>query len=488
MKLSPIGSIAFACALGACFLDSACARKSMAAEPPKDTLGGVRDSVELTVYSEDFAMVKEQRPFDVKSGPNVLRVAGVSKSLDPSSILFNCGEGSGTPQVVASTYDLGISDPKSLLRRYVGQQVEVVRYGQDGKAGDKDQGTLEIASDGGIALHAGDKYLIDAQGTVVAPAKSDIVTIPQLAVTVDSPSAQAAKLDVTYVTSGLSWRADYVGTLSPTDDNLNLECWATVTNATGANFPNAKVTLVAGSPNRAVRHRAQVQSREWAKEDITLGAPTADIGGYASPTEVGELYEYPAKEHSTIAEGRMNRVKLLGASSVKARRDYSIRLPQLGSYFYGPAEAHLSSQLAITFVNDGSGGLGIPLPAGAIRMYEPDASGGSRYVGAADIANTAKDGHIAVTISNVFNVSARYRVVSTTRPDKHRTVQTVEVTIDNQKSRDVDVRLVQDFSQGWSIGEGVDSGKRLSSLTNQWTIHAPSGKSTILRYKVAFGR
>src|SRR5207248_2625699 len=94
-------------------------------------------------------------------------------------------------------------------------------------------------------------FYVQPAGTLVAPANGDIVTIPQLSVQAESPAAQAANLEVAYLTRGLSWSADYVATLSPTGSSLGLECWATVTNRTGTDYPNARVSLMAGMPNRA---------------------------------------------------------------------------------------------------------------------------------------------------------------------------------------------------------------------------------------------
>ena len=212
----------------------------------------VRNSVILTVYKDDFGMAQETRPVQLTAGSNKLRITDVSKMLDPQSVLLGWQDKNSAAQIVAHAYDLGVASGDGLLKRYLGKEIEVVRYGQDGHEAEREKGTLMINSGENVTLERDGKFIVNPQGTIVAPVTADIIPIPQLSVQADSPNAQAANLSVTYLTRGLSWSADYVATLAPNTDTLSLECWATVTNRTGADYPNAKVTLVAGSPNRAV--------------------------------------------------------------------------------------------------------------------------------------------------------------------------------------------------------------------------------------------
>src|SRR5262249_4573045 len=118
---------------------------------------------------------------------------------------------------------------------------------------ERQTGTLMVEANGDVVVQADGKLYVHPRGTIVAPANGEVVTIPQLSVQAESPAAQAAPLELAYLTRGLSWSAGYVATLSPQENALTFECWATVTNRTGVDYPNAKVSLIAGNPNRAAQ-------------------------------------------------------------------------------------------------------------------------------------------------------------------------------------------------------------------------------------------
>src|SRR5712692_9320866 len=224
--------------------------RAVAAEPAAP--GTARQKLELTVYAQDFGMVRELRPMQLAKGSNRLRVPDVSKALDPHSVLLRWQAGtSSPPQLVAHSYDLGVDSSDALLKRYLGKPVELIRYGQNGREADRQPGTLMVEADGAVVVQTDYHFYVHPNGTLVAPANGDIVTIPQLSVQAESPTAQTTNLEVAYLTRGLSWSADYVATLAPSSSTLSLDCWATVTNRTGVDCPSASVSLMAGMPNRA---------------------------------------------------------------------------------------------------------------------------------------------------------------------------------------------------------------------------------------------
>ena len=461
-----------------------------------------RQSVELTVYSEDFAMVHEARPEQITVGANHLHLRDVSKLLDPQSVLLNWqGANSGMPQLVAQSYDLGVGNGENLLKRYLGRSVEVVRYGTDGKEAERQKGTLMVGGSGETVLQSDNKFYINPVGTIVAPTDVDIVTIPQLSVQADSPTAQSATLNVGYLTRGLSWTADYVATIDPKQDKLALECWATVTNRTGTNYPNAKVTLVAGSPNRAVvaaGDRAQDATKEVSRsvdgerasrhrDETKLAAPNMSS---AQPQSVGDFHAYGISKPTTVVQEQMNRLLMLDGKNVPVVKDYSAAMPPLYGYDYNPwnrgagPKQRAEVAVAMKFTNVEKDGLGAPLPAGAVRLYEPDASGTVRYIGAAAIADTPTGERVNLTLARAFDLFTEARTLKSQRMDKHTLRKTVEITLHNEKTADVDIRVVQNFSGGWKIVQEPQKHETLNSELAQWKIHVPATSKPTFTYVV----
>lgn len=444
--------------------------------------------VELTVYKDDFAMVRESRPVSLDAGANRLQIDLISSKLDPSSVLFSWPT-PDTASVVSNTYDLGMPSGRALLRRYVGQDVDLVRYGQDGKPGEKLTGTLEVASDNSVVLKSNGKYIVDPEGTVVAPNRSDIVAMSQLSVGVQSPSKQTSSLGMAYLTGGLGWSADYVAKLDPHDDSMSLECWATITNHTGIAFPQSKLTLMAGSPNRAVVETT-ADSAGYSN-GVVMAKPLTELErrgtatfGAVLPTVSGELYAYPIDLPATIAPEEMNRVRMLSSARVPVQKDYSVRISGVG---FDSRPVRQNATLTINFTNSVESKLGVPLPQGTVRAYEPDSAGAAQYVGAANVGDTPKDQLVSLTLSNVFDVTSQSKLVRVARLDKRHVRQDFMVTLSNQKDVPVKLRVVHGFYGDFSVVKESESSKRLNAGERQWTVTIPSHGHVELSYSVRVG-
>lgn len=470
-------------------LNGGCAR-AMAQSGPKasGTASPEKPEVlELTVYTGDFGMVRETRAVELKEGRTRIGLQGVSKRLDQDSVVFGW-PGTKDARVVSSTYDLGVADTGRLLQRFLGREIELVYRGEDGKPGERIKGILQVAEPGNVVVLAEGKYIVNPNATIEAPADGGIVTIPQLSAEVESGKAGRTDLAVTYMTNGLSWNADYTATLAPDADTLNLECWATVRNSTGTDYPDAAIRFVAGSPNRAVREeRARMQPQ-------TLNAPMASAGEFqardkvefeSKPMAMGELYAYPYKSTATIRQDQTNRVRMMGSESVQVKRVYTIAVPALYREWGTLDPNHrLTATMGINLQNAKGSGLGEPLPAGAVRVYEPDKDGAARYVGAASIGDTPKDARVSLELTNVFDLYANARQTAARRIDRHTSTRSVEVTLHNEKARAVEIRLVQEFGGRWRIDSESTKSARLSAGRNEWRVQVPAGGETKFRYTV----
>ncbi|MGI8924206.1 MAG: DUF4139 domain-containing protein [Fimbriimonadales bacterium] len=453
-----------------------------------------RKGIELTVYADDFGMVRELRPVKLSKGNSRLIFQDVSKSLDPQSVLLSWnGEADGLPRLVSHSYDLGVDTSKELLRRYLGREVEFVRYGDSGREAGRSKGRLMVSAEGDIVLQTDGKFIINPAGTVVAPAGAEMVTIPQLSLQVDSGNARDASLEIAYLTRSLSWSADYVATVSPDDNSIALECWASLVNQTGTDYPGAKVVLMAGSLNRAAKqemYRANkvAQTPDPMYYDAGAGIERNMPSLNAPPQAVGELQAYRIAKPADVVQGQMNRLLMIASRKVAIKKDYSSRLPNLESYGYynEPVgrRSRGSVQYAFSFFNRDADALGVPLPAGELRVYARDSKDSLRYVGAAGVRNTPKDARVDATLADAFDVYTEYRVTKTQKVNKRTTRKWVEVTLHNEKPAKVDVRLVQAFYGRWKlISESKQHVKR-DAATAQWKVSVPAGGKTVHTFAV----
>ena len=472
------------------------ARAEGQAEPP------IVRQVELTIYQDDFALVHEVRPLHLQMGSQKLQLTEVSKQLDPRSVMVDWAEPAGLPAPTSNSYDLGVSEGTDLMKRYLGKEIEIVRFNQNGSESDRQKGRLMVANGGQTVIQAGDKFLINPPGSIEAPTQTDIVTIPQLSVQTDSPSAQAAKLNVFYLTRGLSWSSDYVAELLPSDDAISLQCWATVTNKTGTSYPSANVTLMTGSPNRAALNaRARTGTFNVGvtfgegvnfRDGLVKAAMKAPMDGAmageaAMPRSVGDLQSYSVSKPADIVQDQMNRLMLLSSARVPIEKEYRAAMPGLSlygySYDYGAANSGRGVvTMAIHFQNAEKAGLGVPLPAGILRIYGQDQTGSKRYLGAADVWNAPKDAKVDVTLSNAFDLYTMRRVTGSKKINKRTVRKSVEITVFNSKSADADVTVVQPYYGKFKVVEESLKHKSPDAATATWKVHVPKGGKTVLKF------
>ncbi|MGV3618425.1 MAG: DUF4139 domain-containing protein [Fimbriimonas sp.] len=457
--------------MGAALADSGCSTAAaQGANPPLLRTAGA--PVDLTVYKQDFAMIRQRREVDLKQGANRLRLDDVSRQLDPNSVTFDAKPGQ---DVVSTTFDMGIGSSGNAIQRLAGREVELILTSSEGKLGERLIGRLEPTADGGFLLRTPDRIYVNPQGTIAAKDDDDAPTMPGLSVQVTSDREGREALGMSYLTRGLSWSADYVAHLDPNSERMRIEAWATVTNTTGVPYRDANLTFVAGSPNRAVRAEAEGQNQmryqDAAKGEMRAANSPVEDFGVAAPQAVGELYEYKVKSPATIGIDQMNRVRMFDASEVPVRLDYSVALPTLGGW--DNPKARVGAQLAVHFQNREKDGLGMPLPAGAVRVYD-DADTTSRYIGAATIGDLPKDAGTSLSLSKVFDVFAEPKVVKTTRIDKKTVERTLLIHVENAKAREVELRIVQPIATtSWKVVAGTEP-QRLNTSTAQWKFKVPA--------------
>lgn len=456
-----------------------------------------RASIDLTIYSDDFGMVHESRPQQVAKGDNHLQITDISKLLDPQSVSLEWKGQGDVPQVVAQAYDLGVGNENELTKRLLGRSVDLIRYGQNGQEAGHLNGKLVVQGDGGSVIQSDNHLYLNPVGTIVATTSSQIVTMPQLSIQAESAQAQNANLDITYLTRGISWSADYVATLSPKEDTLDLQCWATVLNKTGVDYPLAHVQLIAGSPNRAAMTAEDREQQKTETATITLNGATGrrkvdraggSFGGarVSAPVSVGDLQAYPVSNPTNVVQEQMNRILMLASKSVKVVKDYNTRTPDIAAWDdeenWGQARGSRRGTVAatISFINAAGNGLGLALPHGNIRLYEPAATGAVAYIGAADIIDTPDNERVDLTLANAFDLFTEWRTVKREKVAKHAIRKTVEISLHNEKSADAKIRLVQGFSCRWKIVAEPLKHANLSASELQWIV--PVKAHSTLKY------
>jgi hypothetical protein len=310
-------------------------------------------------------------------------------------------------------------------------------------------------------------------------------------VTLEAERAGTQPLTLSYLTSGLGWKADYVGLFDEAKGRMDLQGWVTLTNSTGTAFRNARLSLAAGE-------LMKLEQRRRVQPAYGYSQPNSDQSG-DDPTMVGDLYLYPVEGRTTVATNQKKQVSFLDASGVAATKDY-----QYNCNWLCAAADPQSTTAVLHFSTGARGGLGRALPAGTVRVYVRDATGKARFVGENRVEHTAVGSDVNLPTGLAFDVKVhpiidkrevitldewrsaeRYRIysqggVSTVDVQRQRQYWRTQMRyiLTNQRGQPVNVVFKQNGLQGWGEGTRISSesatGEQEGSDVRKWRIEVPA--------------
>ena len=428
----------------------------------------------MTIYNDNLALVDQLRPITLVAGRQRIELADVSAQIRPETVSLTA------PGVtlVEQNFDFDLLTPAALMAKAVGQQVQIVRTNPGSGAQVTETATVLSANDG-VVLQIGNRIEVlrdDGVPTrVIFPrVPPNLRPSPTLSVTLDAVQAGPRQARLSYLTTGLSWRADYVAVFNDQAGQLGLQGWITLTNSSGSSFDNVNARLVAGQINVSGGTSEYFQRQQAERQRRLQGA--AGVEGFAAgPSDV---YIYPLPERVTLANNQTKQVGFLEAAGVAGARTYRFHSEALSS---DPAPR--SAEVVIRFRNSAAGGLGAPLPAGIVRVYVRDQGGEPRFVGENYIGHTPQGSEVEVPIGEAFDVTVQQTLVSSTAT-RNLVRSGMAYLFRNARSTPVDVEFEQTLPGDARIVEPSSPGERASAELQRWTVHVPANGQTELRFSV----
>ncbi|HEY0395061.1 MAG TPA: DUF4139 domain-containing protein [Candidatus Elarobacter sp.] len=434
--------------------------------------------VGITIYNAQLALVRDRRRVDLPKGESRLALRDVSAQIQPETALLQSVGAPARLSVIEQNFNYDLLSPEKLLQKYVGRDVDVIHV--DPRTGARrSERARVLATNDGVVLRYADRIETSIDGHIAFPSiPSDLRDRPTLVSDVDNAREGAQEVELTYLTGGLNWKADYTAELSPNDDSLDLRGLITLQNQSGTSYRDAAVQLVAGDVN--------VVSNDFAK--AAAGAPLQAIGRTTTrPTEQGlfEYHLYTLQRHTTVAENQTKQVELLTAPSVAVHKTLELRGQP---YYYRSASPDLGARLKVgtfvTFRNAG-GSLGMPLPKGAVRVYKRDTAGTAQFVGSDAIDHTPKNETVRLHLGDSFDVTASKKQTDYKSIDSGSVYESAyEIVLRNAKKTPETVLVVEPIPGDWKIVSSSARYDKSSSSTATWSLRVPPEGSTTLTYRV----
>src|SRR5512143_111070 len=354
----------------------------------------------VTIYNQDTALVKDKRKVKLPKGECRLAFREVSARIRPETALLRSVTHPDGFFLIEQNFDFDLLTPQKMLEKYVGKKVGVVRT-NPATGQDTTEDAEVLSTNSGVVLKMSDGHIETGLPVrfVFKDVPENLRDRPTLVTTLNSATDEPQELELSYLTGGLSWRADYVAELDPKDTKLDLNGWVTLTNGSGTTYRDANLQLVAGE-----LHLVQpevIQPMYEAKMAVGGAAPRMAEEG------LFEYHLYTLDRPTTIADNQTKQVALLSASSVPVKKDLVV---EGGGYYYRVPQGNLSEKLKVgvfvEFENREKTGLGIPLPKGIVRVYKRDSKGRVQFVGEDRIDHTPKNEKVRLKLGEAFDVTA----------------------------------------------------------------------------------
>jgi len=435
-----------------------------------------RESVTLTVYNQNFGLVREIRTLELGRGVLGLEFGDVASSIQPETVHIRSLDGDGRLFVLEQNYRYDLLNPQKLLEKYVGRTVKVHVWNKQ----EEREEVLEaevLSVNGGPILRIGDEITYNVPGRLSFPeVPEDLIASPSLVWLLDS-RADRQRVEASYLTGGLNWKADYVMVLDEDDTGAGITGWVTLANQSGASYEDATLKLVAGDVQRVEGERRPNAMQMRAME-------AADAAGF-SEEAFFEYHLYTLGRPTTIRQNEQKQVTLLESP------DFGIdkRLIFYGAaqYYRGSYGQVVSNQkvgVYLDFENAEDNGLGMPLPAGIVRVYKRDASGGQQFVGEDRIDHTPRGEEVRIKMGEAFDVVGDRRQMDWDALGSCVSESSWEISLRNHKDEGSAIEVMEPVGGDWEIISASHRAEKLDAHTFKFDVEIPARGEEKITYRV----
>ena len=509
-------------ALSAALLSPAPGQFALALPPDKEQVQR-DDAPSLTIYNQQFAVVRQKLPLDLRSGVNHVQVTDITAHLEPDSVILRPFETGRRLQILEQNYRNDPVSQQLLLSLYEGKTIDFLqtendattrvvqgkiirsgyvphyasfqRYGQQYA---EQQASLAQASEQPI-IEVGGKLQFSLPGQPLFPALADDTVLkPTLSWDLLTDKAGATSAEFSYVTGGMNWEASYNVIGPPKSNVLELVGWVTLDNQSGRTFRDAHLKLMAGDVNKLLPAAAQYFVRSGM---VQAGVGGGQFGPPVTEKTFDEYHLYTLEHPTTLHDRETKQVEMVRAAGIQSKSVYvydGLKVDQ--NYQNWPLESIRQQEsygilsnpkvwVMQEFKNSSDNHLGMPLPKGRVRFYRRDDDGQLQFTGENEIDHTPKDELVRLYTGNAFDMTGE-RTRTDYRSDFNARwlEESFEIKVRNHKNEPVDVRIVEHLYRwtNWDLLKNSDPYKKLDSRTIEFSVQIPPAGEKVVSYKAHY--
>ena len=441
---------------------------------------GDQEAVAVTIYNHNLGLVKETRSVSLPHKSGELRYADVASHIIPASVHVRSLTSADKFDVLEQNYEYDLMNPDKLLDKYVGKEITIVDFNEYNNQKQEIQAKLLSNNDGQI-LKIGDKIYLGHPGYRALPQiPENLIAKPTLMWRYGNRGIAKQQLEVSYLTNRISWQADYVLVIGKDDRTGDLGGWVTIDNKSGATYPNATLKLVAGDINRVEKPRG--------REPYATKMALSEAAPRFREQEFFEYHLYDLQRTTTIKDNQTKQIQLMDAKDIAMQKRYFLRGEQ--QYFFGRYgnEDKRQANVELEIENRDKNNLGVPLPAGIVRMYKKDADGSQQFVGEDRIEHTPKNEKITLTAGEAFDVVAERKQTDFEQIGTKAFETAWEIELRNHKKGDVTVSIEEPLRGDWKIVSKSHEYNKIDAHTIGFDVTVPKNGKTTVTYRVRIQR
>ncbi len=442
---------------------------------------GGEQGTALTIYNDNFAVVRESRLLSFEKGLNTTKFTDVASAIDPTSVNFRCLSAPGAVSILEQNYEYDLVNTGSLLKRYIDKNVTVVLKGSGADTGRKSTGQLLASMGDSLILksQANDIEILDKNSIEEITLKEmpdDLVTKPTLVWLADAKEKGTQLCQVAYTTGQINWNADYSAVLNADETKIDFTGWVTIDNRSGATYKDSTIKLIAGDVRRVVA------PEPMRNRMMKAAAMEAEASGFEEKPFM-EYHLYTLGRKSTINNNQVKQIEFITpALGVPIKKLYIYERGR--QQIYGQGRQSNKVQIKLEFENTKENNLGIALPKGKIRVFKKDPADESlEFVGEDRIDHTPNKEKLLLYIGNAFDVVAEYTLVDS-QHERRMTRETHKIELRNRKTKAVTVFVDEKFPQwiNWTIDKNTHNYEKRDAYTARFEVKLEADSTATLQY------
>lgn len=451
----------------------------------RDVVSDLNDQngIAVTIYNRNLALVKDVRQVRLEAGFAQLALRDVSAQMQAETALLRSLSHPDSLTVYEQNFDFDLLTPEKLLEKYVGKEVTIIKTNPSNGIETSEKATI-LSANNGVVMKYADRIETGINGRIVYhDVPNNLRDRPTLSTQLKNTTKAEQTVELSYLTAGLNWKADYVAELNATEDAIDLSGWVTLNNTSGTSFHNAKLQLVAGDVNRV-----QPEMIRQAKGLRVEAMAMADSAPMAEESLL-EYHLYSLDRTTHILDNQTKQVALLSANQIPVKKTLVFKgQDHYYQYQTGNLGEKIKASILVEFENKSANHLGMPLPKGILRAYKKDSQGNAQFVGEDQIDHTSKNENVKLKLGEAFDVTANkmqteFKVHSNANKNKNVFESAYKIVLHNAKNTKVTVLVQEPIPADWKILDESHPSEKTNSQLATWKIDIPAEGSTTLHYR-----